>query len=141
MSGVRGRPLISLWALIAACGSEGSPPEPEPEPEPVPELCERNDSLDALPDPASYDYDHTCTGEVAANGAAIPTDPVAEDCTTGIWPDLDDTVDVCPTVSEATRTDPVSGLTLPSADGRPLPTEIPITATRSRALPVRETVP
>ncbi len=131
MSGVRGRPLISLWALIAACGSEGSPPEPEPEPEPVPELCERNDSLDALPDPASYDYDHTCTGEVAANGAAIPTDPVAEDCTTGIWPDLDDTVDVCPTVSEATRTDPVSGLTLPSADGRPLPTEIPITESGS----------
>lgn len=91
-----------------------------------PPLCERVDSLESLAAPESYDYAWTCSGEVAPAGEALPSDPGADDCTTGIWPDLDDTVDVCPTVSAETRTDPVSGLELPSPDARSLPTEIPI---------------
>ena len=92
-----------------------------------PPLCERVDELDALAAPESYDYGWTCLGEVASAGAALPDDAVASDCTTGIWPDLGDTVDVCPTLSAERRVDPVSGRELPSPDSRSLPTEIPVT--------------
>jgi endonuclease/exonuclease/phosphatase family metal-dependent hydrolase len=91
----------------------------------APELCTREEAFDNLFPPGSGDYAWTCSGEVAPSGEALPDDPVPDDCTTGIWPDLDDTADVCPTVSDATRTDPVSMKELPSADARALPIEVP----------------
>jgi endonuclease/exonuclease/phosphatase family metal-dependent hydrolase len=100
-----------------------------------PPLCERVDELDALAAEESYDYTWTCSGEVAPAGKALPDDPLASDCAAGIWPELDDTVDVCPTVSSETRTDPVSGRELPSPDSRSLPTEIPVTEAGSFLLP------
>jgi endonuclease/exonuclease/phosphatase family metal-dependent hydrolase len=112
--------------LLAACGSEATP-KTEPTPEvPVVDTCERVAGLDALAQPASYDYDYACSGEVAPAGQAPALATVPDDCSTGIWPDLDDTVDVCPTVSDVERVDPVSGLTLPSSDSRPLPTTIAV---------------
>jgi endonuclease/exonuclease/phosphatase family metal-dependent hydrolase len=48
-----------------------------------------------------------------------------------VWPDLDDTIDVCPTLSATQRVDPVSGKTLPSQDARALPIDIPVTESGS----------
>jgi len=112
-------------ALAAPSACQSDDPQPEPV-EPEPELCERQEQLDSIPDPVSYQYDWTCTGPVAPTGEALPVEPVADDCTTGIWPDLDDTVDICPTVSDELRTDPVSGKDLPSDDSRQLPLDIAV---------------
>lgn len=116
-----------LWLGLAALGASacegGGGPAAEP---PVGDGCVRQEGLDALPAPTSYAYEWTCSGEVAATQSPIAAEPVLDDCTTGIWPDLDETADVCPTVSDATRTDPVSGKALPSADARTLPVDIPV---------------
>jgi endonuclease/exonuclease/phosphatase family metal-dependent hydrolase len=114
--------LIATTGLWACAGDDPQPPPAEPEPE----LCKRQAQLDSIPAPESYQYDWTCSGSVPAAGEALPTTEVGDDCTIGVWPDLDDTVDICPTVSEAVRTDPVSGLELPSDDPRPLPLDIPV---------------
>jgi endonuclease/exonuclease/phosphatase family metal-dependent hydrolase len=123
MRSVRTLLASALLAACPACESDGPAPIDTSEPP----LCERVPELDALAAPESYEYDWTCSGEVAPADEPLPDDPVADDCTSGVWPELDDTVDVCPTVSDQSRTDPVSGRQLPSADGRPLPTEIPVT--------------
>ncbi len=119
--------LITTAGLWACDGDDTQPPPAEQ----APELCKRQPQLDAIPDPSSYQYDWTCSGPVPAAGDALPSDEVADDCTTGIWPDLDDTVDVCPTVSEEVRIDPVSGKELPSDDPRQLPLDIAASETGS----------
>jgi endonuclease/exonuclease/phosphatase family metal-dependent hydrolase len=83
-----------------------------------------------LPEEA-FTYAWTCSGEVAPSGVHPDAEPLGEDCSAGIWPDLDATVDVCPTVSSVTKVDPVSGLTLPLADARALPVDIPVTESGS----------
>jgi len=128
------RPALSALALFAAgglcsCGvGQGSQPPPG---QSQPELCARQPTLDALPAPSSYEYAWTCSGEVPPSGEPLPAEPVADDCATGIWPDLDDTASVCPTQSQDERFDPVSGKQLPSQDGRALPCEIPVTESGS----------
>ena len=110
---------------LVACSEEQTTPPPA-----TAELCERVDALDALALPESYAYAWTCSGEVPRD----PTTPALnapDDCTTGIWPDLDDTTAVCPTLSSAQRTDPVSGKMLPSADSRTLPIDIPVSESGS----------
>ena len=88
--------------------------------------------LDSLAPAASYEYAWTCAGEAPADGDPLSLTPLEDDdCTTGIWPDLDDTVDVCPTVSAAVRTDPVSGKVLPSEDPRTLPTDVAVSESGS----------
>jgi len=135
MGGARHTLLLGLLVVPWSCqGDDGAPV-----PAPPAELCERNDQLDAIPDPASYQYDWTCSGSVPATGEALPDEPIPDDCTTGIWPDLDDTVDVCPTVSDALRTDPVSGLELPSDDPRPLPIDIAVSVAGSFLPPSQPT--
>ncbi len=114
--------LIAIAGLWACEGDDLQPPPAEQEPE----LCERHAQLDSIPDPQSYQYDWTCSGSVPAAGEPLPGDDVADDCTAGIWPDLDDTVAVCPTVSDELRTDPVSGKELPSDDSRLLPLDIAV---------------
>jgi endonuclease/exonuclease/phosphatase family metal-dependent hydrolase len=110
-----------------ACAACGGGDAPAPTPEPAAELCVRQPILDSLPLPQSYDYTWSCTGVVPPADRPLPAEPAAADCTTGVWPDLDDTVDVCPTVSDVRRSDPVSGKELPTPDGRSLPVDIPIT--------------
>ena len=112
--------------MCLGCGDSETKPPVETEPEPPPELCMRVEGLDNLPLPESYEYDYTCSGEVPPSGDALPLSPVADDCSSGIWPDLDDTTMVCPTISDAMRDDPTSGLSLPSADSRALPVDIPL---------------
>ncbi len=120
-----------LGTLLAACSDETAAPA-EGAGGGAGDLCERVAALDALAPAVSYDYAWTCAGEVAAEGEALPAPPIDDnDCTTGVWPDLDDTVAVCPTVSAAVRVDPVSGKTLPSDDARPLPIDIPVTESGS----------
>lgn len=75
-------------------------------------------------DPSAYAYDWTCAGEVAASTEAPDRPPPVEDCSAGVWPDLDPLTEVCPTVTGATRTDPVSGMTLPPEDARASPLEL-----------------
>ncbi len=81
-------------------------------------------------DARAYEYEWTCAGEVDARHSPLSSEPPVEDCSEGIWPDLDPTA-VCPTTSEATRLDPESGLTLPLSDGRSLPTTIPVSESGS----------
>ena len=114
---------VSVLLLSSACESD---PTPAPETKPEVDLCERVPELDQVPAAESYDYDWSCSGEVAASGEPIATDAFPDDCSTGVWPDLDDTADICPTISDLTRTDPVSGKELPSSDGRTLPREIAV---------------
>jgi endonuclease/exonuclease/phosphatase family metal-dependent hydrolase len=120
--------IIVAVVAVAACETTAPPPIVEQGPD---DNCEYVDGLDELASPASYEYAWTCSGEVGPTGAALPEDTSADDCTTGVWPDLDDTVVVCPTVSDVTRTDPVSGRELPSADSRPLPLDIAVSETGS----------
>ncbi len=121
--------LAAAAALTAGCA--GSETNDDAAPEPV-QLCERVAALDEMAAAESYAYTWSCGGEVAASETALPLEPVAEDCVTGIWPDLDDTVDVCPTISDASRIDPVSGKTLPTTgDDRGLPVEIPVSESGS----------
>ena len=116
-----------LLVGLGACTKESElPPEP-----PAAELCAYNSALDGLPAAESYVYSWSCQGQVDPAGQSLTAAAVADDCTTGVWPDLDDTGAVCPTVSSAERTDPVSGKVLPSDDPRPLPSEIPITESGS----------
>ena len=58
-------------------------------------------------------------------------EPPSEDCSAGVWPDLDVTRLVCPTMSDETREDPVSGMTLPPSDSRGLPLDIPVSESGS----------
>jgi endonuclease/exonuclease/phosphatase family metal-dependent hydrolase len=113
-------------ALLAALAHLGCDDEPAPDPGAggaAAELCTHLEDLDNLVPPASYAYDWSCSGEVPPGDEPLPAAP-PDDCASGIWPDLDDTADICPTVSDATRTDPVSGKELPSADARALPLEL-----------------
>lgn len=121
---MRWAPVVLLLGIAsaAACEGEDGPVDEAP----VGDGCARQEGLDALPAAASYAYDWTCSGEVAPTEAPIAGAPVPDDCTTGIWPDLDDTAAVCPTVSDVLRTDPVSGRELPSVDARTLPIDIPV---------------
>lgn len=86
-------------------------------------------------DPSAYEYDWTCSGEVAPTGGAPDADPPTEDCSEGVWPDLDVTVLACPTVTDVMRDDPVSGMTLPLPDERELPLEIPVSESGSFIAP------
>lgn len=82
-----------------------------------------------LVDAATYEYDWSCTDEVPATGEPVPpsSTPPTEDCSAGIWPDLDSRVAVCPTVSPGMLDDPASGLRFPlEDDARTLPVSIPI---------------
>jgi endonuclease/exonuclease/phosphatase family metal-dependent hydrolase len=82
-----------------------------------------------LVDAAVYEYDWACTGDVPATGAPVPAEvePPTEDCSAGVWPDLDARLTVCPTWSGGTLTDPASGLTFPLDDEvRTLPVSIPV---------------
>lgn len=82
-----------------------------------------------LVDAATYEYDWSCTDEVPATGEPVPTSatPPTEDCSAGVWPDLDSRVAVCPTASGGTLDDPTSGLRFPlEDDARALPISIPI---------------
>ncbi len=81
--------------------------------------------------PEVYEYDWSCTGEVAAESAVPMAEPPTEDCSEGVWPDLDATTMVCPTETETTREDPISGMTLPPADERTNPTSIPVSESGS----------
>ncbi len=82
-------------------------------------------------DPSAYDYDWVCAGEVAPTGTLLSEEPPSEDCSAGVWPDLDATRLACPTVTEATREDPVSMMSLPPDDSRALPLDIPISESGS----------
>jgi len=81
-------------------------------------------------DPAAFEYDWTCTGEVAPDLTAPMAEPPVEDCSAGIWPDLE-VAQICPTITDATRTDPDTGMPLPPADDRTLPTQIPVSESGS----------
>jgi endonuclease/exonuclease/phosphatase family metal-dependent hydrolase len=81
-------------------------------------------------DAAAFEYDWACTGEVAPDLTEPTADPPVEDCSAGIWPDLVVT-DFCPTVTDAMRTDPDTGMSLPPADDRELPTSIPVSESGS----------
>ncbi len=83
-------------------------------------------TIDAL----AYEYAWSCTGEVAPVLAPPSAEPPVEDCSAGIWPDLA-LEDVCPTVSDAMRTDPDTGMSLPPTDMRALPTTIPVSESGS----------
>jgi endonuclease/exonuclease/phosphatase family metal-dependent hydrolase len=121
---------LALAAVVTVAGCESGSDETPVAGAAAP-LCQRQETLDTLPQPESYDYDFACSGAVAASGEALADATVPNDCSSGIWPDLDDTADVCPTLSDAQRLDPVSGLQLPRSDGRPLPTEIPLSESGS----------
>ena len=132
-------PLLALLATLAlaACGDDAPPADAGPA---TPDATEPADMRPQprdtghpgnLLDPAVYEYDWSCSGEVAAD-PTTPDAPVpTEDCSAGVWPDLDPTAVVCPTASEATRVDPESGLTLPPEDGRTTPVTIPVSESGS----------
>jgi endonuclease/exonuclease/phosphatase family metal-dependent hydrolase len=117
---------IAGWlAAVAVAACESNAPSIA-EPVGPNDNCAYDEALDSLAAPASYEYAWSCSDEVPASGAPLPDASVPDDCTTGVWPDLDDTTDVCPTVTDVVRTDPVSGRDLPTSDDRELPTEIPV---------------
>ncbi len=81
--------------------------------------------------PEVYEYDWSCSGEVAPNDVAPDAEPPTADCSEGVWPDLDSTMVVCPTITDVTREDPESGMSLPVADTRTAPTTIPVSESGS----------
>jgi len=81
-------------------------------------------------DPAVYAYEWTCSGEVPGSGAPLDAEPPSEDCSAGVWPDLEPAL-VCPTVTEVTREDPASGQSLPLDDARSLPLTLPVSESGS----------
>lgn len=127
LSRVRSAPALAILCVLGACdpggamdaGTDAGPLDAGPPPP--------RDAGDPsrFVDPSAYEYDWTCTGEVAPTLEVPDAPPPAEDCSAGVWPDLDELA-VCPTVTDATRTDPVSGRTLPAADARELPLDLPV---------------
>lgn len=81
-------------------------------------------------DAAAFEYEWSCTGEIAPALVAPDAAPVAEDCSAGIWPDLA-LAQVCPTISAATRVDPDTGAALPPDDARALPIAVPVSESGS----------
>lgn len=81
-------------------------------------------------DPEAFEYDWTCSGEVPPEGTVPDAEPPVEDCSEGIWPDLD-VESICPTVTDATRTDPDTGERLPPPDDRTLPLAIDVSESGS----------
>lgn len=77
-----------------------------------------------------FEYDWACVGAVTPPLAPIAAEPMTEDCSTGIWPELP-LANVCPTTSMASRIDPDTGAMLPPVDDRTLPTAIPVTESGS----------
>jgi len=120
--------------LLVACDStaavDAGPPAMDAGP-PPPRRDAGPDDPSRFVDPAAFEYDWSCSGEVAPTLAPLDAPPPVEDCSAGVWPDLDPTVVACPTVTDATRTDPVSGMSLPPDDARALPIDIPVTETGS----------
>lgn len=82
-------------------------------------------------DPSAYEYDWSCSGEVAPTSEPPNAEPPTEDCSEGVWPDLDVNTLACPTLTDVMRDDPVSGLTLPLPDARELPLDIPVSESGS----------
>jgi endonuclease/exonuclease/phosphatase family metal-dependent hydrolase len=126
-------PLYILGALIASlsllgCSDKSAPSQDSgPSEDSGPEsICPpEQDYADSL-NPASFEYDYSCTGEVASTGSVASAEPPSEDCSAGIWPDVDPLTEVCPTFSEASQLDPDSGLSLPLSDPRTLPVEMAV---------------
>jgi endonuclease/exonuclease/phosphatase family metal-dependent hydrolase len=119
--------VVLLSLALGGCGSDDAPDESDA-------AVRMRDAAPFDPamyvDPRAFEYDWSCTGEVAPDLTPPAADPASEDCSTGIWPDLDLAV-ICPTVTDVTRTDPDTGATLPPADDRTLPLEIPVTESGS----------
>jgi endonuclease/exonuclease/phosphatase family metal-dependent hydrolase len=86
--------------------------------------------LAASLDAAAFSFDWSCEAPVAPTLDEPAAEPPVEDCSAGIWPDLPLT-NVCPTVTDATRTDPDTGLPLPPEDDRTLPLTIPVSESGS----------
>jgi endonuclease/exonuclease/phosphatase family metal-dependent hydrolase len=136
--------LVALIALVALTGCEADAPATPP----------MDAGFDAgameggrprrgpgriLPDEV-FEYDWSCTGEVAPSNTPLPTDAVPDDCTTGIWPDLDALTQVCPTPPSASQIDPTSGREVPiPGDTRTSPVEIPVAEAGSFAPATRPT--
>lgn len=114
---------FALAACDGASGADAGPPPPPRDAGP--------DDPSRFVDPSAFEYDWTCAGEVAPTLALPDAPPPVEDCSAGVWPDLDPTTTACPTVTEATRVDPVSGRTLPPVDARALPIDIPVSESGS----------
>jgi endonuclease/exonuclease/phosphatase family metal-dependent hydrolase len=88
--------------------------------------------LDQYIDASVWEYAWSCGAKVAPSGEMPAAEPPVEDCSAGVWPDLDALTQVCPTISEITREDPASMMTLPpSGETRALPVEIPVSESGS----------
>lgn len=125
--------LLGFAALvsIAGCGDDTSTPERDAGA--IVDAGPRRDAgfdLAQYVDPAAFEYDWSCSGEVDPVPAPLDAEPPSEDCSEGIWPDLPVT-SICPTVSDATRVDPDTGAMLPPADERTPPLSIPVSETGS----------
>ncbi len=124
------RALIILIPCVglAACSSSTSSDAPDAAPESV---CPPEENFHGTLDPEIFEYDYSCTGEIPPTGVAPNAAPPREDCSAGIWPDLDPIVQVCPTFSDTTRFDPDSNMTLPPVDTRRLPYEMDVSESGS----------
>jgi len=122
----------TLATMAAACGDDASTTAEDAGTTRDAATSGRDGGFDLADhvDPAAFEYDWTCSGEVTPEGSAPDAEPPTEDCSEGIWPDLD-AATICPTVTDATRTDPDTGETLPPADDRTLPLEIPVSESGS----------
>ncbi len=136
-------------ALLFGCGDDDNAPTdagadastPTDAGVDAPPVDANQDGLDpgdpsVFVDAAAYEYDWTCSGEVAATATPLEAEPPEEACVdeagepAGIWPNLDLRF-VCPTVSDTTRVDPDTGMSLPPEDTRTLPLEIPVSESGS----------
>lgn len=126
--------MIGLVALQLGCGDDSGGTTPADAGRPID--ARRPDAemrgLDQYVDAAVWQYAWECSGEVAPAGDAPDFEPPVEDCSAGVWPDLDALAQVCPTISDVTREDPASMMTLPpSGETRSLPVEVPVSESGS----------
>lgn len=123
---------ISFLCLVLLVGCDGDPAiDAGPAPTDAgPRTDAGPDDPSRFVDPSAFEYAWTCSGEVAPRGEPLLAEPAVEDCSAGIWPDLD-VSRFCPTQTDATRTDPDTGMPLPPSDARALPIDIPVSESGS----------
>jgi len=117
--------VAAVAALLSACGESQAGGEVDAGRISEGAGCDlENDPGHDLPN-SLFEYDYACTGAVTPVATDPGAEPPVEDCSEGIWPDLNAATQVCPTFTSG------SGPELPVGDERVAPVEMPVSESGS----------